>query len=221
MSRQQVLVVGLGQLGSSLARSLAEYGADVVAVDRNLERVESLASHVTEALVLDATDEAELAQLRPSARDLCICAIGDDSREASIVVTAMLRQMGAPKVVARGTNAMHERILKLVGAHEVINPERMMGERLASRLSLQGVLDTVPLGDDLEITEIEAPELMVDRTLAELALRRTAGVTVLLIRRSQATGGTVVLPDGDTKVGHGDVMVLVGRPSAARKLLGA
>ncbi|MCB9692259.1 MAG: TrkA family potassium uptake protein [Alphaproteobacteria bacterium] len=220
MARQQVLVVGLGQLGMALARSMSAHGAEVVALDKDPDRVQRVAGEVTEALVLDAMDEDELAQLRPGTRDLCICAIGDESREASIVVTALLRQMGAKRVVARATDVMHERILTLVGAHEVVNPERMMGERLASRLCLRGVLDTLPLGRGLEITELEAPVTMVGRTLEELKLRRRAGLTVLAVRREGAGEDGVVLPEADTRIERGDVVVVVGRPAAARELLG-
>ena len=81
---QQVLIIGLGQFGMSLARTLSEKGAEVLAVDRDKPLVEEAAAFVTAALTIDATDEAELARLQPARRDCAVCAIGDDSKEASI-----------------------------------------------------------------------------------------------------------------------------------------
>ncbi|MDH3349434.1 MAG: NAD-binding protein, partial [Desulfobulbaceae bacterium] len=98
---QQILIIGLGQFGMALARTLSEKGAEVLAVDVKRNLVDEASAFVTEAIVLDATDEAELARLEPGKRDSVVCAIGDDSREASIICTALLRQMGAPLVIAR------------------------------------------------------------------------------------------------------------------------
>ena len=94
---QQILIIGLGHFGMSLARTLSEKGAEVLGVDVNKNLVEEAAAFVTEAVVIDATDEGELAQLEPGKRDLAVCAIGDDSKEASIICTALLRQMGTPR----------------------------------------------------------------------------------------------------------------------------
>ena len=218
MAGQQVLVVGLGQFGMALARALSANGEEVIAVDRNPDRVQVAAGFATEAVEMDAMDEAELARLRPGNRDLCVCAIGDESREASIIVTAMMRQMGARRIVARATDELHERILHLVGAHEVLNPERVVGERLAARLSSRGVLDVVPLGEDLEITEIEVPEAIRGRTLAELQLPRRHRLTVLAVRRRQEGGtGRVRLPEADMRLADGDVLVVVGETGRAAR----
>ena len=62
---QQILIIGLGHFGMSLARTLSEKGAEVLAVDVNKTLVEEAAAFVTEAVVIDATDEAELARLEP------------------------------------------------------------------------------------------------------------------------------------------------------------
>ncbi len=217
MSTHQALIVGLGQFGMALAKSLSRHGSEVLAVDRRPERVQLAAAFATEAIAMDAMDEGELARLRPKTRDLCVCAIGDESREASIVVTAMLRQMGARRLVARATDELHERILHLVGAHEVLNPERILGERLAARFAFAGVLDVTPLGDDLFITEIKPPASALGRTLAQLHLQRHYQLTVLALRRSVEGRGRALLATADLTVQAGDVMVLVGPDGAAQR----
>jgi trk system potassium uptake protein TrkA len=217
MSRQQALIIGLGQFGMALAKALERHGTEVVAVDRRPERVQLAAAFATEAITMDATDEAEFARLRPSTKDICVCAIGEESREASIVVSAMLRQMGARRLIARATSEVHERILHLVGAHEVINPERILGERLAARFSYSGVLDVLPLGDDLVITELTPPAATLGRTLSQLQLPRNYQLTVLALRRSVDGKGKVLLPNAEMTVQSGDVLVVVGPEGATRR----
>lgn len=215
---RQALVIGLGQFGLAIAEALTDNGVDVVAVDHRGDRVQQASRFAAEAVRLDATDEAQLTRLAPATRDLCVVSIGDDAREASIIVTALLRQLGAPRVVARATNPVHERILSLVGAHDVVNPERNYGARLAARLAYQGVLDVIPLGDDLLITELEAPALFVGRSLRDLALPSRFQVNVVAIRRDGAGSGRLVLPRAEETVQVGDVLLLISTPKAAHAL---
>lgn len=217
--QRQTMVIGLGQFGMALARAMARNGSDVLAVDVNPEHVAEIAPDVADAVVLDAMDEEALARLAPARRDICVCAIGGDNREGSIIVTALLKQLGAPHIIARSTDALHARILSLVGAHEVLNPEQSFGERLAVRLAWRNVLNVLPLGGDLVLTEVEAPESFWGRTLVELELPRRFAVTVAAIRRSGGAESGVAVPDVRRPIARGDVLVVVGQESATRTLV--
>jgi trk system potassium uptake protein TrkA len=213
----QVTVIGLGNFGLSLARALASHGVDVLAVDRDPERVRSVADFVAEALVLDATDADALARTAPEKRDVCVCGIGNESTEASIICTALLRQLGAPRIIARAANPLHARILSLVGAHRVVNPEDDFGVGFARQLAYSRLLAEMPLGDDLHISEIEVPELFAGRTLAELALPRRFSIMVIAVR--SGPDGRVQLPDPATPLARGDVLVVVGAAASVARLL--
>jgi len=213
---QQILIIGLGQFGMSLARTLSEKGAEVLAVDRRKALVEEAAAFVTEVVLVDATDESELARLEPAKRDCCICAIGDDSKEASIICTALLRQMGAPWVIGRANNAMHRRILLLVGAHLVVNPEEEFGRRFANRLINRHVISDMPLGEDLHLTELSIHPSMVGKSLIELALPKRFGVMVVAIRRG--TPSKVLQPDPSEPLAANDRLIIVSSESAIPKL---
>lgn len=215
---RQALVIGLGQFGSALARELADQGMEVIAVDNDPGHVDAIAPYVAEAAQLDATSEEALAGLVPADRDVCVCAIGDDNREGSIIVTALLRQLGAEQLIARATDALHARILRMVGATQVINPERDFGERLAIRLAWRNVENVMHLGGDLFLTEIQAPEGFWGRTLAELELPRRFSVTVSAIRRSSNSDMLATIPDPHDPLREGDHLLLVSREADARKL---
>ena len=214
---QQALVIGLGQFGMAVARSLTDKGVEVLAIDHHRDLVDLAVGLATETLQLDATDEAALAQVMPSRRDLAVCAIGDDSKEASIICTALLRQHGVPRVVARAGNALHARILRMVGAHLVVNPEQEFGERLATRLIHEKVITDMPLGPDLRITELQLPPSFAGQTLMQLALPRRFGVMVVAVRRPGE--GAVVLPDAQAVLQPGDNLIVVSREAALAKLM--
>jgi trk system potassium uptake protein TrkA len=214
---QQILIIGLGQFGMSLARTLSEKGAEILGVDVNKNLVAEAAGFVTEAIVIDATDEAELARLEPGKRDVAVCAIGDDSKEASIICTALLRQMGSPVVIARANDKMHQRILQLVGAHQIINPEQEFGKRFANRLLYRNVIVDTNLGEDLHLTEICTQPSMVGKTLIELALPKKFGVLVVGIRRG--VKGKVVQPVPNEPLKAEDNLIIVSSEAAIPKLI--
>ena len=214
---QQILIIGLGQFGMSLSRTLSERGAEVLAVDINKNLVAEAAVFVTEAIVIDATDEAELARLEPGKRDVAVCAIGDDSKESSIICTALLRQMGTPLVIARANDKMHKRILQLVGAHQIINPEQEFGKRFANRILYRNTIVDTNLGEDLLLTEIHTQPSMVGKTRIELALPKKFGVTVVAIRRD--ANSKVVQPSPDEPLKAEDTIIIVSNEAAIPQLI--
>ena len=216
---KQALIVGLGMFGTSLARALTERDVEVMCVDSDPDLVQAASGFATEALAFDATDEAALTEAHPERRDLCVCAIGQDSRDASIVRTALLRQLGAKHIVARANDSLHERILRLVDAHEVVNPERAFGERLAARIAFRGVVDQVPLGRDLLITELAVPPAFVGRTLVDLSLPKRFGVSVVAVRRERDGEGQALLPDPGQAFEEGDMLVLAAKRGSVDRML--
>ena len=130
--KEQVLVIGLGQFGMSLARTLNEKGFQVIAVDIDQKLVNEAANFATDAICLNAIDEVSLSKLSPKDRDLVICTIG--SKEPSILTVALLKQMGCENIIARASEKIHARILKAIGAKKVINPEQEYGKRFANKI---------------------------------------------------------------------------------------
>ena len=214
---QQILIIGLGQFGMSLARTLSQKGAEVLAVDLQKNLVQESAVFVTESLVMDATDEVELARLHPEKRDAVVCAIGDDSKEQSIICTALLRQMGAPFIVARANDKMHQRILHLVGAHKIVNPEQEFGMRFANRLLYRHVIADTVIGEDLNLTEIRIQPSMVGKNLIELALPKRFGILVAAIRRGSPD--RIIQPSPHESLQAEDNLMIVCNETAIAKFI--
>lgn len=215
--RRQALVVGLGQFGMAVARALVARDVEVLAVDVSPERVRAAASFATDAACFNATEEAPLARTSPERRDVCLCAIGDEAKEASIICTALLKQMGARRVIARSNDDLHARILTLVGADHVVNPEREFGDRFANQMLHSSIRGELLLGEGVLITEVSAPAAFVGHALGELQLPRRFGITVVAIRKG--TSGAVVMPSADFQVETGDVLVVVAKDRAVAQMM--
>lgn len=213
---KQALVVGLGQFGLGLAKSLAEAGADVIAADLDPKRVELALPWVSKAVCIDATSEEDLSQLKPEIRDVCICATGDQSKEVGIICTALFSQMGAKRIIARANDDLHARILKMVGAHEVVNPEWDFGARFAPRVLSENVLGEMLLDTELVVSELIAPEHLWSKSLLDLNLRGEAGITVIAIRSHQT--GQIKQANATEVIQPGDILITASSRSAIQNL---
>ncbi len=214
----QIMIIGLGQFGMSLARAFAEKGVEVLAVDSKKDLVDEIAPFVAEAVCANASDESELAQLHPAKRDVAICAIGSESSESSIMCTALLRQMGVPLIAARAHSAMHSRILKMVGAHIVVDPEMEFGRRFANRILYRNVIADTPLSDEMQLTEILVRPDMVGKTLIQLELPKRFGIIVAAIRRGEPP--VLIRPDPLDPLQAQDHLLLVCSETAISRFAG-
>lgn len=213
----QVMVIGLGTLGMSLARNLTEKGAEVLAVDIDKERVDEAVSFASEAVCLDASDETELLKLRPRERDVAVCSIGPKSRESSILCTALLRQMGATMIASRAKDRTHARILKLVGAHRVFNPEEEYGKRFAATIAYRDLIVDTALSEELQLTEICVPPFMVGKNLIRLSMPTRYGIIVAAIRRGDPP--QLRRPDPAEPLKAGDRLLVVSNADSLDRLM--
>lgn len=203
----EFVVIGLGIFGRNVAQHVARAGHAVLAVDADQSAVDRMATDLSSVARADATDEEALRDLGVERMSCAVVALGADSMEASILTTALLRQMGVPRIVARSLSELHARILRAVGAHEVVNPEEEMGERLARRLTEPSVLERLNLGGDAEFAEMEMPAAFVGKTPVELDIRRAYGLTVVAIRRAGRIHASLRESD---RFREGDVMLVIG-----------
>lgn len=216
MANEQYVVIGAGQFGAAVARNLARQRQSVLVIDRNIERVEALASEVDAAVAADATEERALLELGVERMSAAVVAIGSDALEASIMTTALLRQLGVPRIVARAVGDLHARVLGAVGAHEVVHPDREMGHRVALRLVRPTIMEQLELGN-ASLVEVEMPAQFADHNLKELDVRNRYGVSVIAIRRGDEV---LANPNASLKLALGDVLLLIGSPEAVHHLAG-
>jgi len=213
------VVIGLGIFGRRAALSLTGRGVSVLAIDRVHALVESIKDQVDQALILDTTDESALREAGIDRMDMAICAIGNQHVEDGILTTALLSKLGVKRILARAGNPLQERILRQVGAHEVINPEEAMAERAAFRLAQPELKEIIPMGGDVSVAEVAVPKKFIGKSLKELEVRNRYNITVVGIRRSVEaesdageTGSDLILNIApDQRFQTGDHLIVIGR----------
>ena len=212
---------GLGAFGNEVCRVLSEKGGKVIAFDNRPQPIEKIKDQVSQVMVLDSTDEDALRSAPLENVDIAIVAIGDDV-EASILTTALLKNIGVPYIIARAVSDIHTRVLRQIGANEVINLEIEEGQRVASRLLTTEVLETIPVTEDYSIVELYVPESMVGKSLERLNLRQEYHVNVIAIERFKTSVDEegnpvkeerVILPTKDDVLLTDDILIVVGRNS--------
>lgn len=210
---KQYTVIGLGRFGSSVAKTLAEIGHEVVVVDTNEEIVDELSSITTNGLIGDATNKDILKAAGVKEVDAVI--VGVTEFEASIMTVIGLKEVGAKKIIAKAKNDTHKEILIKVGADHVVIPERDSGIRLAHNLSSRNVIDIIRLSNDYEIIEIITPDKWIGKTLSQIDLRNKYGVNVLGITNEK--GKFNGNPKASTDIKPHDRLLVMGSISKLDK----
>lgn len=204
---KNVIVIGMGRFGSSLARELMRTGHEVLGVDTDERLVQQMSHELTHTVKADTTDESVLSEIGISEFDAAVVAIGADI-EASILTTSLLLQLGVPNVWAKANSQSHGRILEQLGAHHVVFPEYEMGKRVAHMVSGES-LDYVTIDNDFVMVKAQVPESFHNQTLADLKVRTNYGVTVVAVTKGdgkyQPAFPETVLEAGDQIVVAGQV----------------
>lgn len=172
------IIVGMGNFGSYLAKRLTDLGHEVVGVDNSEAKIDLIKDQVTYAIALNATDQNAVNSLPMKDTDVIIIAIGEDVG-ASIMATAIFKQLKAKRIIGRAINALHETVIRAIGVDEIIHPEEETAERLAKRLELKGVIDSLEISADFTIIEVKIPSRYVGMSVAEANIRSEYSLNIL------------------------------------------
>lgn len=181
---RSMLVIGAGRFGKNLAVKLAELHNEVMLVDVDEEAVHKLEPFVTRVQIGDCMDRDVLSELGVRNFDVCFVCISDNF-QSSMEITSLLKELGAPYVVAKSDREIHADLLKKIGADDVVYPERDMAQRTAVRYSAKGAFDYIELSEEYAIMEIEPPDDWNGRNIRELDVRTRHRVNVIGVREGK------------------------------------
>ena len=179
---KSILLIGLGRFGRHVAEKLYELDHQVMAVDKQEDRVEAVMSYVTNAQIGDSTNMEFLETLGVSNFDVCIVAIASDF-QSSLETTAYLKDLGAKMVVSRASRDVHARFLLRKGADEIVYPEKQVANWTAIRYSSEHIFDYVQLSDTHAIFEIEMPQNWVGKTIGQVDIRKKFNINIMALKR--------------------------------------
>ena len=222
-------IIGLGYFGDRLAARLAQQGAEVLAIDENLPKLDDIKEFVTHTVQLDATDEKALRSQGLDEYDAVVVGIGEDF-EASLLTVTFLQKIGVKRIIVRATTAVHEQILNHLGIKEVVLPGAEAAERLANSLIFEKVVNSFAFTSDFTIAEAIAPESFIGCTIQELDLRQRFEISLITIKRMETKPqllglrkreieSIIGVPAPTTIVERGDVLVLFGHKKSIQQVL--
>jgi trk system potassium uptake protein TrkA len=213
---KQICVIGLGQFGSHIARTLARMHCDVLAIDMDEKAIAAIRDDVQQALITDVRSLDALKSV--VTKDLDEAVVGlSENMEASILCTLHLRKLGVKRIRAKASSQDHAAILKAVGATDVIFPEHETAERMAQQIVNPDLVDYLPLSQEYRVVEIAVPDSFVGQSLAELHLRKK--YRVLAVATRPADGQRVeFMPSAETVLAKSGNLIVMGKEADIAKL---
>jgi trk system potassium uptake protein TrkA len=210
------LIIGLGNFGMGVAKTLFSEGHNITAIDKSKSRVQAIQSFSNQALLADATDMQVLNQLDIRSFDSAVVSTGID-QHASILIALHIKELKCREIIVKAEDPDHGRILLAVGADRVVFPEEEMAKKLARSLSRPNLLDFIPLGEDYSVAEIAPPMHFHGKTIASLQLRQKYHIELIAIK-DVLEANFKFIPPPDTVFKDTDVMVVIGKFADIEKI---
>ena len=208
-----ILLIGLGRFGRHVAKKLTELKHQVMAVDKNEDRVQAALPYVTDAQIGNCTREDFLKSLGVRNFDICIVAIGDDF-QSSLETTSLLKDLGAKKVIARAARDVHEKFLLRNGADEVVYPEKQLADWTAIRYSSDHIFDYIEIDSEYSIFEIPVPDNWVGKSIGNLDIRKKYNINIMALRVNGVLKPNI---SPETVLSEHDTMLVMGTYSTIQK----
>lgn len=227
MKNKQFAVIGLGQFGEAIAKSLSKKGAEVLAIDTNQDKVDYISSDVAYAVALDATDKKALIMQNIQDFDAVVIAIGEEF-EQLLLCAVNLIELKTKRIIARAKGDANKLILQKLGIKEIFQPEFEVGALVAERLMHPSIISYLELPDGFSIAEMKPPKSILGRTLEDIRLRDKYRINLITIKRDfeELKGEEVVteshltgVPQSTTVIKEQDNMLVFGRDTDIEKFI--
>lgn len=212
---EQFAVVGLGNFGFFLAKKLHELGKEVVAIDKDKDKIQAIKDYSSQAVLADATDKEVLEAIGIKEFDAVFVTAGG-KMDVSILTTFYLKELGVKKIIVKALSIEHAMILERVGANKVIFPERDMAYNLAISVTETNIIESFFLGEDYSIIEIITPSAFIGKTLKELDLIKRYKIQVIAIKDGLKSK-TNIIPGGDYELKSTDFLIIIGENENLKK----
>ena len=227
MKNKQFAVIGIGQFGEAIARSLSKKGAEVLAIDASPERVDYISSDVSYAVTLDATDKKALIMQNIQDFDAVVIAIGENF-EHLLLCAVNLIELKTKRIIARAKGDANKLILEKLGIKEIFQPEFEVGALVAERLINPSIISYLELPDGFSIAEIRPPKAILGRSLEDIRLRDKYRINLITVKRSFDTkkgedikteSHIAGVPKSTTIIEEQDNMLVFGRETDIEKFI--
>jgi trk system potassium uptake protein TrkA len=195
-----VVVAGGGKVGFYLAKTLINEGHEVLVIERDRRKSDSISEELGSVVLRgDACEASVLSEAGINRADVVVAVTGDD--EDNLVICQMAKKkFNVPRTIARINNPKNEQIFRLLGIDATVSSTDVIMQQIEQELPAQALVHLKILRDaDLELVE------------AEVSPRSTvAGKTLREIVLPSDTLVLVVIRDGNTSIATSDTMLRAG-----------
>lgn len=219
-----IIVCGYGRNGQQAVHKLLAYNEKFVVIEKDEDAVEKFSSEMVTFIHGDASEDDILRKAGVERASTLISALPSDADNLFIVLSA--RQMNSKlKIISRATEETTQKKLKLAGANNVIMPDKIGGDHMASLVvtpDLVEFLDNLSVsGDDDSMNVEQIPFEKVcpegkELEIKELDLRKNTGCSI--IGYKSPNGEYIVNPEPSMVLERDSKLILIGRPFQIEKL---
>lgn len=218
-----IVVIGLGNFGASLAKNLTSLGHDVLGVDNDLGRVEYFKDSVANTICLDAIDPHALRLLPIKEADVFVVCIGDDFG-ISVKIAALLRKLGVSRIICRESSSIHLTVLNAIGIRETFNPEYESAKIIGQKLPLKGIQNLFSITDSFKIIDMNLPGTLVGKKYSPANFRKETHLKIVALKRShRIIYSSASAAENDDKIEiefkDSDTLVLAGELKDIKRFL--
>ncbi len=218
-----IIICGYGRNGKQAAKKLLAYKKPFVVIEKDKDIMDKFQSEMVPFVLGNANEDEILLQAGIDRADTLISALPNDADNLFVVLSA--RQINTNmNIISRASQETSYQKLKLAGANNVILPDRIGGDHMAS---LVVVPDLIEFIDNLSIVgkaNINIEEISIEKlydatktkTIRDLDLRKKTGCTV--IGYKDEAGDYIVNPEADMKLVPKSKIIVLGRPEQIQKL---
>lgn len=221
--KNHIIICGYGRNGKQAAQKLLAYNKPFVVIEKDKEVIDKFQSEILPFVYGNANEDEVLLQAGIDRADTLISALPSDADNLFVVLSA--RQINKTmNIISRASQETSYQKLKLAGANNVILPDRIGGDHMAS---LVVVPDLIEFIDNLSIVgkgNVNIEEVAVEKlftsskieTLRHLDLRKKTGCTVIGYKNEK--GEYLVNPGADMQLQPNSKIIVLGRPEQIENL---
>ena len=222
--KKHVIVCGYGRNGKQAVQKLLAYKKQFVIIEKDEEVLERFADDRLLFVQGNASEDEVLIKAGIEKASTLICALPSDADNLFIVLSA--RQINPKlKIISRATEETSYQKLKLAGADNVIMPDKIGGDHMASLVvvpDLVEFLDNLSVSgqeDSINVEQVPYEKICTDNmeiAIADLDLRRKTGCSIIGYKSPE--GEYIVNPEPSLILKNNSKLILIGRPNQIEKL---
>ena len=221
--KNHTVVCGYGRNGKQALVKLQKFNQECVVIEKGLDEVTQLENEKYLVVHGDATDDDVLEKSGIHNAKSLIVALPSDADNLFIVLSA--RQMNKNlTIISRASDESSYKKLKIAGADNIIMPDRLGGDHMASLVVTPDIIEFVDMlsldgeytANLEEIIVDDLPEAYISKSILDLDLRRKTGCSVIGYKTSD--NDYVVNPEADITLVSGSKLIVLGRPEQIEKL---